>query len=491
MNTQADFRFDGWAVCRGSGELEKAERRIRLQRQPFEVLVALLEQPGAVVSREKLIARLWPRGVVEYDVALNSAVRRLRMALGDNAEVPRYVETLPRRGYRFIGTLESTKPVLASTPEAVVAPGSSRHWRVAGVATLALCACVALVASGGGASPRQSAEAASALAPSEAAVLTSRARQHLLRRGDGDVAQAKRLLQQAVRLDPRLAEAWAGLASAWWLEAREGRVAPVPGERHAWDAAERALALDPRQVEALLRLSNLSGYRGDRSAADDYLRRAAEVEPDHPLLLAFQASQAASDGEFERAIALQHRGIAADPGSTVQWANLVSWLYLLGRYEEAAEVLAGMRARVPDSAFVRHMLALLLVQQGRNEEAMHAAEQVANRVERLHAQALAYSAAGREPEARAALAELQRVAVGSDAVLIAQAYAYRNELDQAFHWLDVAKAGDPELCGRDACAYVFELRSPLLEPLRRDPRWTAYLGAAAATQAVRAADVDA
>ena len=51
MNTQADFRFDGWAVCRGSGELEKAERRIRLQRQPFEVLVALLEQPGAVVSR--------------------------------------------------------------------------------------------------------------------------------------------------------------------------------------------------------------------------------------------------------------------------------------------------------------------------------------------------------------------------------------------------------------------------------------------------------
>ena len=68
MNTQADFRFDGWAVNRHSGELEKAGRRVRLQPQPFEVLVALLEQPGAVVSRDQLIARLWPRGVVEYDM---------------------------------------------------------------------------------------------------------------------------------------------------------------------------------------------------------------------------------------------------------------------------------------------------------------------------------------------------------------------------------------------------------------------------------------
>ena len=491
MNAQADFRFDGWAVYRGSGELEREGRRIRLQRQPFEVLVALLEQPGVVVSREQLIARLWPRGVVEYDVALNSAVRRLRAVLGDHAEVPRYVETLPRRGYRFIGTLEPAEPVMAAPPETGLARRSSWHWRVAGAAALSLCACVALVASGGGAAPRQVTESGSESTSSEAAVVAIRARHHLLRRGDGDVARARRLFQQAVQLDPRQAGAWAGLASAWWLEAREGRVAPALGERHARDAAERALALDPLQVEALLRLSNLSGYRGDRRAADDYLRRAAEVEPDHPLLLAFRASQAASDGDLERAIALQRRGIAADPGSTVQRANFATWLYQLGRYREAAEVLAATRTLVSDSAFVDHMHALVLVQEGRYEEAIRAAERVANRVERLHAQALAYSAAGRELDARAALVELQRFAVGSDAVLVAQAYAYRNELDLAFHWLDVALADDPELCGRDACAYVFELRSPLFDPLRRDPRWLAYLGAAGAASVAGDGDVDA
>ena len=474
MNTQADFRFDGWTVYRGSGELEKAGRRIRLQRQPFEVLVALLEHPGSVVSREQLIARLWPRGVVEYDVALNSAVRRLRAVLGDHAEVPRYVETLPRRGYRFIGTLEPATPLASG----LQVSGPSRRWRIAAAAALALCACVALVVSGGGAASRQTRATASVSASSEASVLASRARQHLLQRAQGDVAEARRLFEQAVRLDPGLAGAWAGLASAWWLEAREGRVDPALGARHVRDAAERALALDPRQVEALLRLSNLSGYQGDRRAAADYVRRALEVEPDHPLLLSFQASKAASDGDLERAIALQRRSVAADPGSSVQRANLANWLYLSGRYQEAAEVIAGLHTMVPAAAFIEHMQAVLFVQQGRHEDAIRAAERVANRVERLHAQALAYSAASRERDALAALAELQRVAVGSDAVLVAQVYAYRHEMDQAFHWLGVAMASDSGLCGRDACGYEFELRSPLLESLHDDPRWSAYQGVA-------------
>ena len=485
MNTQADFRFDGWAVHRHSGELEKAGRRVRLQPQPFEVLVALLEQPGAVVSRDQLIARLWPRGVVEYDMALNSAVRRLRLALGDDAEVPRYVETLPRRGYRFVGTLEPIEQSMLTAPGATAARGASRHWRVASAAGLALCACAALVAFGGSAGPRQATATASASTSPEAAALAVLARQHLLRRGEGDVAQARLLFQRAVQRDPRLAEAWAGLASAWWLEAREGRVDPALGDRSAYDAATRALALDPQQVEALLRMANLTAYRGDRDAADDYLRRAAVASPDHPLLLAMQASQAASVGDLERAIELQRRGVFADPASAVQHANLASWLYLRGRYEEAAEVLADMRARAPVSAFVDHMQALVLLQRGHVEEAIRAADRVANRVERLHAQALAYSAAGRERESRAALEELERIAVGSDAVLVAQAYAYRNEPDRAFHWLDVAMANDPQLCGRDACGHEFELRSPLLETLRRDPRWSAYPGAAAAVSAAR------
>src|ERR1700741_1157206 len=105
MQSLAEIRFDDWTLRPKSGELLRDGARIRLQDQPLQILRELLAQPGELVSREQLIARLWPKGVVEFDTALNSAMRRLRSALGDEAETPRYIETIPRRGYRFIGTL--------------------------------------------------------------------------------------------------------------------------------------------------------------------------------------------------------------------------------------------------------------------------------------------------------------------------------------------------------------------------------------------------
>src|ERR687897_897921 len=77
---------------------------ITVQAQPFEILRLMLERPGDVVTRDELRQRLWPHGTfVDFEHSLNAAVKRLRAALGDDADNPRYVETLPRRGYRFIG----------------------------------------------------------------------------------------------------------------------------------------------------------------------------------------------------------------------------------------------------------------------------------------------------------------------------------------------------------------------------------------------------
>jgi TolB-like protein/DNA-binding winged helix-turn-helix (wHTH) protein len=103
-------RFDGWRVDFDSGEISKDGKTSRLQDQPLQILDELLERPGEVVTREQLIARLWPKGVVEFDTGLNSAMRKLRVALGDDAETPRYIETLPRKGYRFVGHLEPEPP---------------------------------------------------------------------------------------------------------------------------------------------------------------------------------------------------------------------------------------------------------------------------------------------------------------------------------------------------------------------------------------------
>jgi TolB-like protein/DNA-binding winged helix-turn-helix (wHTH) protein len=103
MTKPSTIRFDRWTLHRDSGELERDGRRVRLQDLPFQILDELLSRPGEVVTREQLIARLWPITVVDFDGNLNSGVRRLRAALGDDAEAPRYIETLPRRGYRYIG----------------------------------------------------------------------------------------------------------------------------------------------------------------------------------------------------------------------------------------------------------------------------------------------------------------------------------------------------------------------------------------------------
>ena len=99
-------RFGVFEVDLRSGELHKHGVKIKLHHQPFHVLAILLEHPGDVVTREELKSKLWPFDTfVDFDVGLNSAVKKLRDALGDSAEIPRYVETLSRRGYRFIGSL--------------------------------------------------------------------------------------------------------------------------------------------------------------------------------------------------------------------------------------------------------------------------------------------------------------------------------------------------------------------------------------------------
>jgi cholera toxin transcriptional activator len=105
--TAPKFRFGVFEADVRTGELRKHGIRLRLPDQPFVVLVALLERPGELVTREELVKRLWPDGTfVDFDHSLNTAVNRLRETLGDSAETPRFIETLPRRGYRFVGSVE-------------------------------------------------------------------------------------------------------------------------------------------------------------------------------------------------------------------------------------------------------------------------------------------------------------------------------------------------------------------------------------------------
>jgi TolB-like protein/DNA-binding winged helix-turn-helix (wHTH) protein len=146
--------FDGWVLDRESGELTRAGASQRLQELPLRVLDLLMANPGRVVTREQLVTHLWPKGVVDFDTGLNTAVRKLRLALGDVAETPRYIETLPRRGYRFLATIDSAaaqEPELphseSETPAAPPLPAVTRRDRrplfIAGGAVIALIAGIA------------------------------------------------------------------------------------------------------------------------------------------------------------------------------------------------------------------------------------------------------------------------------------------------------------------------------------------------------------
>ena len=146
------LRFSSFELDLRAGELRKNGLRIKLQDQPFQILALLLEKPGELVTREELRERLWPADTfVDFDHSLNSAVKKLRQALSDDPDTPRFIQTLPRRGYRFIAPVgngtslapatqsgESTiqsgvpspAPLPAEVQQALSPAGRSHHWKL-------------------------------------------------------------------------------------------------------------------------------------------------------------------------------------------------------------------------------------------------------------------------------------------------------------------------------------------------------------------------
>ena len=147
--------FDDFEVDLRSGEIRKNGSRIRLQAQPFQLLALLLANPGEVVTREEICQDLWPAGTfVDYEHSLPAAVNKIREALGDAADNPRYIETLPKRGYRFIGKISPEPPLTLAAPEASAsveltpvrtAKASSGHWSFLAGAAVVVAVALLLV----------------------------------------------------------------------------------------------------------------------------------------------------------------------------------------------------------------------------------------------------------------------------------------------------------------------------------------------------------
>src|SRR5437762_1296717 len=134
-DTPQVVRFGVFEVDLRAGELRKKGVRIRLQEQPLQVLAVLLEQPGQLVTREELKQKLWAGTIVDFDHSINTTINKLREALGDSSDAPRFIETLPRRGYRFIYPVNGAATVAVTIPAGLDdasktrEPSDSSRWR--------------------------------------------------------------------------------------------------------------------------------------------------------------------------------------------------------------------------------------------------------------------------------------------------------------------------------------------------------------------------
>jgi len=132
------IRFATFEADLDSGELRRNGLKLKLSGQPFQVLAILLERPGTVVTREELQQRLWPDSFVDFDHNLNAAINRIREVLGDSAENPRFIQTIPKRGYRFIAPVTASSGLVEEPPVPSKTQKNRMHLRWAMVSFLAL-----------------------------------------------------------------------------------------------------------------------------------------------------------------------------------------------------------------------------------------------------------------------------------------------------------------------------------------------------------------
>jgi DNA-binding winged helix-turn-helix (wHTH) protein/Flp pilus assembly protein TadD len=340
-------RFGRFELAADARDLWCDGRRVHVAPQAIRILIELTAVAGEVVSRDHLCSVLWADGThVDFERSLNTAVRKLRVALGDDADSPRYVQTVPGRGYRFIAPIAVVHPS-ALVPRERRARARLGSWSVAfvtGVACGAVSIALMVVV------PRVVGDPSAR----DAAATSSRAALEWYRRGQTaastgrmkDLGAALDAFESALRLDPEFAPAWAGLARARASRAvRDGRDANQ--FRLADIEATRALALDPGLADAYVALGQVRlGRDRDFGGAEASLLRARTLGATTGRDAVWLACVLNAQRRFDAALRVIDEAIVHEP----QMAALHAWrgllLHALHRYDD--ELTALRRAATMD-----------------------------------------------------------------------------------------------------------------------------------------------
>jgi TolB-like protein/DNA-binding winged helix-turn-helix (wHTH) protein len=283
---------------------------------------------------------------------------------------------------------------------------------------------------------------------------------------DPDVAA--KYFERATQLDPGFALAWVWLSHARYRQADSGRVPTEEGHRLAREAVDRALALDPNLAVAHDQMGDMKQLVDfDWAGADASYQRAIALEPGNATFLGSAAQSAVIFGRFDEALKLARRVVELDPLNARLRVGLGQIKYWMGALDEAVADFKTSIELSPD--FPSHgFLAETYVLQGRPQDALAEIGHEREGPIRLKHYAIAYHALGREKESDTALQELITKYQTTDAFEIAEVYAFRNQRDDAFEWLDRAYAQ------RDGGIVETKI-DPLLKSLHNNQRYTAFL----------------
>jgi TolB-like protein/DNA-binding winged helix-turn-helix (wHTH) protein len=286
---------------------------------------------------------------------------------------------------------------------------------------------------------------------------------------DKDADMAAKYFERATQLDPFYALAWAYLSRARNWQADEGLIPIEEGRRLARDAVERALSLNPNLAEAHAQMGRIKQQVDyDWAGANASFQRAVALEPGNPENVAFAAWSAAVLGRFDEALQLDRQAIDLDPLNAGSWEHLATIEFMMGQLDQAAADSKKALEVDPDHWSSPPMLSRIYLLQGRPQDALPEIEHVHNATNRAPLYALTYYALGRKKESDAALSELITKYHASNAFEIAEVYAFRNQTDEAFEWLDRAYSQrDPSMMSTEM--------DPLLKSLHNDPRFAALL----------------
>ena len=400
-----DIHFDGWVLRPSSGELLRDGNTQRLAQQPLRMLIELLQHPGEVVTREQLVQVLWPKGVVDFDNSLNAAVRKLRVVLNDDSETPRYIETLPRIGYRFIGSI-ATEPAQPA-PARRVRWGA---WALASMIALALGARwwqarqpselpepVARASDGAGRSTNQ-----------RAYELYLNGKFHRSRRDVNGTPEALANFQAALREDPYFAEAWAALAETYTGAGITQHMPIDEAIEQARTAALRAIELDAKLASGHAALATIMlHYDFDYAGAEKELLTARAADQGYSRTWHTYGLLRGYQGRTDEALEYLGRARELEPMTLLYSASFANLLYQTRRYQEAIEYVRPLLASQPRFDQVRGILIRAMVETCDTKAALEQLPLRYSSVPTLSDAGLVYARAGKREDAVRQLERLE------------------------------------------------------------------------------------